>query len=182
MADPTVAERWLPVVRYEGIYSVSSLGRMRSERKSTNSKPGMILLGHTSGYRRLALRKGGVSKTQLVHRLVAEAFLGPSPVGYEVNHINGVKHDNAVANLEWVTKSANAIHAHLVLGHKTPCGCRGADNHAATLNIRQVRIIRRCLLLRIRGKDVAEVFGVKEMVVSNIKRRVTWNYSEALVD
>ena len=51
-------------------------------------------------------------KTESVHRLVAMAFNGPIPAKLEVNHKNGVKHDNRPENLEYVTHRENMLHAH----------------------------------------------------------------------
>lgn len=72
------------------------------------------------GYRTVNLGSAGVCKNVLVHRLVALAFLGPEPEGHEVNHKNGVRHDNCVKNLEWVTRSQNVAHSHLFLNRKRP--------------------------------------------------------------
>lgn len=58
---------------------------------------------------------------KLVHRIVAETFI-PNPNNLaEVNHINGNKHDNTLANLEWISKSDNMKHAYRELNHK---GCK----------------------------------------------------------
>jgi len=53
--------------------------------------------------------------TSSVHRFVLEAFIGPCPPGHECNHKNGVKNDNRLENLEWVTKSENTKHSYRVL-------------------------------------------------------------------
>lgn len=56
--------------------------------------------------------KDGVRRRVFVHKLVAEAFHGPRPVGHEVNHKNGNKADSRASNLEWVTRSENEKHAY----------------------------------------------------------------------
>src|SRR3990167_5147106 len=99
-------EEWRPVPGFEGLYSVSSLGRVRSERI-------VILRGEISnwGYPQVALRKDGQYKSRTIHSLVAEAFHGPRPPKHVVNHRNGTKRDNRPENLEYVTQKGNVAHA-----------------------------------------------------------------------
>ena len=64
------------------------------------------------GYFRVELWRDGVGKKYLVHRLLAAAFI-PNPENKpQVNHIDGVKANNALSNLEWVTQSENQLHAY----------------------------------------------------------------------
>lgn len=107
--DTTAAENWLPVVGHENLYEVSDQGRVRRR-----ARPDRMLVGgwKGTGYRAVTLCDHGNCQTRTVHRLVAEAFLGPCPVGYLVNHRNGIRGDNRTANLEWVSSSANRHHAY----------------------------------------------------------------------
>lgn len=113
----SIPEIWKDVVGYEGEYQVSSSGRVRSLDRYVKSARGkrlvrgitMQLMKHPHGYRSVSLR--GVNRV-LVHRLVAEAFIGAPPRGCtDVNHINGVKHDNRVQNIEYCTRRQNVRHA-----------------------------------------------------------------------
>lgn len=137
-------ERWRPVVDYEGLYSVSSHGRVRSERNTTRSRKGAIIQpGDTHGYRLVALSAPGYArKTWLVHRLVAEAFIGLPPCdGAQTNHRDGNRSDNRVENLEWVTPRENREHGYEVLGHARPF--RGEANPQGKLTEEAARKILR---------------------------------------
>jgi hypothetical protein len=112
-----MGEAWLRMPRYKNemmAYEVSNLGRVRSldyVYESTGTIiPGRILSDYRkSGY--AIIKIYGISKR--VHRLVAEAFL-PKLDGCEiVNHLNGVKDDNRVENLEWTTHEGNLRHGAL---------------------------------------------------------------------
>lgn len=98
-------EIWKPCVdtNFEGFY-VSSLGRIRT-------KAGTITNGaESNGYKMASTYVYGVRTTRKVHCLVAEAFLGKKDL--LVNHKDGNKSNNRVDNLEYVTYSQNAQHAH----------------------------------------------------------------------
>ncbi|MGH1874003.1 NUMOD4 domain-containing protein [Enterococcus casseliflavus] len=102
-------EEWQPVQGHGGLYEVSSLGRVKS---FITSKP-KILSGSKDkdGYIKIGLKDHeGNLKWYQVHRLVALAFI-PNPKNKgTVNHINEVKRDNRVENLEWCTQKENINH------------------------------------------------------------------------
>lgn len=110
MAD----EIWKDVVGYEGLYQVSSLGRVRSLRKKTRivDKDGGIMRQKfdTHGYYRVNLHKDDRCKALLVSRLVAMAFID-NPNGCSVvGHMDDDKTNNTVGNLYWTTQRENNYH------------------------------------------------------------------------
>jgi hypothetical protein len=96
-------------------YLISNLGRIKSCKFNKERIMRQIL--RKDGYLHTNITINGKTKSLLVHRLVCSAILGD----YEhkqVNHKNGLKHDNRVENLEWVTHSENGIHSYKFLGRK----------------------------------------------------------------
>ena len=103
-----MSEEWRDVVGYEGLYQVSSMGRVKSFKwnKERFLKPSM----DKDGYLLVTLCAGGKRKTLKVHRLVCEAFHENPGNKPQVNHINEIKTDNRACNLEWCTCKQNVNH------------------------------------------------------------------------
>jgi hypothetical protein len=102
-------EIWKDVPNYEGIYQVSSLGRVKSLGNDKSRKEKILKQGYGKYYL-VNLNKHKVSKTRTVHQLVCEAFLGHKPNGMKlvVDHINDDKLDNRLENLQIITQRENA--------------------------------------------------------------------------
>jgi len=103
---------WKSIEGFEGLYEVSDFGEVRNARtlkvlKTRNDK---------DGYQLVTLWKGSpVAKyDRKVHRLVAQAFLVNQESKPTVNHLNGVRNDNRLVNLEWATVSENVKHSYQV--------------------------------------------------------------------
>ena len=121
-----VAETWVPVRGFEGLYEVSDLGRVRSldrwisvnGRKPYLKKGQILTLTPNSGrrgYLRVALSDGHRNYTHIeVHRLVALHFVDGYHPGLVVNHKNEIKTDNRAINLEWCTYQYNLNYSDVV--------------------------------------------------------------------
>jgi len=111
--NPTTIEEWRSSPTYPD-YEVSSLGRVRSRPRPYAKLKGDRILRQKMPkrpgpqYLRVSLR-GAVRKKEYVHKMVAEAFVGPCPAGHEVNHVDEVKTNNAALNLEYRTPHENKI-------------------------------------------------------------------------
>lgn len=114
-------EKWRPVVGYERVYEVSNLGRVRSLSREwfQKSRKGFFHKHHiksrilrsgltAQGYPSVVLGRGN---TRLVHRLVAEAFIGPPLNGQEVRHKDGSRVNCVHGNLEYGTRAQNIADA-----------------------------------------------------------------------
>ena len=101
-------EIWKSIKGYEGLYEISSLGRVKNLNYKGSGKEKILKNTECSnGYLRVGLIKNGKTKMFRVHRLVAEAFI-PNPEGKPcIDHINTIRNDNRIENLRWVTYEEN---------------------------------------------------------------------------
>jgi hypothetical protein len=129
------SEIWKDVPSFTGILQVSNLGRIKRLAKYRNTKsngkaymPDKILKQSIStyGYYKICISIDNNRHDLLAHRLIAEAFIPNPDVKHQINHINGIKTDNSIDNLEWVSCKENIKHAHITgLSAMQP---RGAEN------------------------------------------------------
>ena len=177
-------EIWKDINGFEGMYQASSIGRVRSMdrilhhvRPKLNNKRvvrrfnGRILSENKmkDGYLMTFLGKCGKMYPYRTGRLIAQTFV-PNPHNKpEVNHINGIKSDNRIENLEWVTASENSIHAHRI-GLTSPA--RGERIGCAKLNDFKVRVIRR--MSGFTQREVAEIFGVSQFSIWRVLNNRGW--------
>jgi hypothetical protein len=139
MENENTEEIWSDIPGWPG-YQVSSLGRLTGRRgkliSGSRDKDGYAIL--TLGTRTPEVR------TLKVHRLVYEAFVGPIERGLMINHLNGIKDDNRVENLETTDNRGNQLHSFRTLGRKgaNTRPARGEKQGSAKLTENQVREIR----------------------------------------
>ena len=161
---------WRSIPILDGAYEASDSGLIRRLSPSGGARPGRLLslrLG-AWGYFTCAPSVGNKSQTQLVHRLVADAFLGPCPHKNEVNHKNLDKTDNRVHNLEYVTRSGNLL-------HRSEAGVtRGENNHNAKLTEVEVRDILRRHVEGEGYKRLALAFSVHWSTIRDIIKHHSW--------
>ena len=169
-------EEWRP--RPDGIYAVSNMGRVRREvGGGNNARAGRVLKAgaNNHGYRAVLLYDAnGGRRACTVHALVAEAFLGPRPLGMQVNHKNGIKTDARAENLEYVTPSENLKHAYAT--GLSPSQ-KGEANQYSKLTDAQVREIRTLhATTRMSQSAIAARFAVTQSLVSYVLSGSIWRH------
>ena len=169
--SPETQEEWRAIPGYEGIYEVSSFGRIKSLKRYHHKKDRILsLIRHPCGYRCVNLSLDGNATKTLIHQLVTKAFLGQCPDGLEINHKNGKKADNRLVNLEYVTRSQNHFHSRRVLGRTV-----GETHGMAKLTNQQVFEIR-ALAGTMSHEKIGKRFGVSGSAAGNIIRRKRWKH------
>lgn len=171
-------EIWKDIPLFNGRYQVSNTGLIRSATwvdAAGHIRRGKILKQNmdSSGYVQITLVYENKTKLFLLHRLIAKTFL-PLIQGKDfVNHINGIKHDNRVDNLEWCTKRENSVHS-FAIGLQ----CNKGDNHPAnkltTKDVIKIREIRS--LTNIPYKKLGLLFGISKTQTRDICILKSWRH------
>lgn len=107
--EPKIEEIWKDVIGFEGFYQVSSLGRIK--RSFANGDKIIKLHTEPAGYQLYSFSVRELKRTIRIHRVVAEAFIQNPECKPQINHIDGIKSNNAASNLEWCTSKENVRHA-----------------------------------------------------------------------
>jgi hypothetical protein len=163
-----MVEVWLDIIGYEGLYMISDQGRVKSVGygKERILKP----VKQTGGYFHVNLYKDGIRKQYLIHRLVCLNFLDNPFNKPDVNHLNGIKDDNRLINLEWSTRSENNKHA---FDNGLKISSKGINHGSCKLTEKEVLEIRQSDL---KLKELGKIYGVSFQSISYIKRRKIWNH------
>lgn len=180
-------EVWKDIKNYEGIYQVSNKGQVRSlnrkEKCNLNDKffirKGKILnqTPNTNGYLRVFLSKNNKVITRYVHRLVAQTFLKQTSDKNHVNHLNGIKEDNSVSNLEWCTQLENNKH-----GFSTGLLKHGAQSNLSVLNKKEVFEIIDLSKEGHKIKNIAKKYGVHPCTITRILRGKSWYRETGIIN
>lgn len=176
-------EIWRPVQGYEGIYEVSSLGRLKSLKRLVKFKnkngfypvpEKIIKLSVRHRYQSVGLYNGK-HKNHLVHRLVAIAFVQNTTNQLTVNHKDGNRLNNKAENLEWCSQSENVTHAYTMGLSKDR---KVSNNSMSKLTEKIVSEIRYYCQTNtdLPRKETALKYGIAESTLSQIVNNKRWNH------
>ena len=166
------------ILGYEGLYQVSNLGKVKStERKAKHWRGGLltvksrIMKPFTSkcGYLIVSISKNSIDNKFLIHRLVSNAFI-PNPYNKpQVNHINGIKTDNRVVNLEWNTRSENIKHADNS-GLRNSKGENNSRSKLSEIDVFEIRKSDKPIIF------LSKKYNVGRNCISKVLHKKTWKH------
>ncbi len=170
-------EVWKPIPGFNNWYEVSDLGNVRSWISSNGkvwgrSKQPKLLKQYTGVRDRKSVTLiNSNKKTYYVHKIVAETFIGPCPLNFEVCHNNGDSSDNRLSNLRYDTHINNQADQLL---HGTRH--RGAIHHSAKTTEQDVIEIRKLFTEGNTQADIARTYGLTRTSVHSIVHRKSWTW------
>ncbi len=147
-------EKVKDVKGYEGVYSITTLGRVWSYRRKKWLKP----WSNKKGYMQVTLCECGKESNPTLHRLVGMTFLVNPKERPQINHKNGIKSDCRVCNLEWVTARENMQHA----------GDTGLNKTFKLTLVEKLLICRMHIILKVKQVYLARRFNVSPPAISYI--------------
>lgn len=183
-------EIWKDIPGYEGLYQASSLGNIKSLQREVNRVRSKItsenkyrvkekIFNFTSfdkdGYCKITLFNKMGRKQFRAHRLIAITFISNIEDKSYINHINGIKTDNRIQNLEWCTPKENIHHAWKTGLCKSKPGKRGETSPFAKLKNHQVLEIREKYKTgNYSQRKLGVEYGVSKNRISDIVKRISW--------
>lgn len=163
-------ENWKFIKNYENRYMISDLGNIKSLKKPhRNFEKILKPIIQSGGYCAIDLGNGKTIKRFLIHRLVAENFLINEFNKKQVNHINGIKSDNRLINLEWVNASENQKHS-IKIGLRTTKGIKNSQCKISEKDVLKILNDKR------KYKEISKDFNISIPTISDIKRGYSWTH------
>ena len=171
-------EAWRPVAGFPG-YEISDRGRVRSlarrNRQGAMRRERILKTDRTrTGYLLVRLARDGVKHAHTVHSLVLSAFRGSRPEGCQTRHLNGVRDDNRVENLQWGTQQENRADQKL---HGT--GIQGQRNPKARFTVVDAERISDLRRAGCSQQAVGDWLGISQTWVGKILRNGHWTQRAA---
>lgn len=165
-------EQWRPIKDFHKT-EISNLGRVRSVRSTPYVRKLQV---HENGYILVRLQQNRRDKLARVHVLVAEAFIGPNPGGLDVNHKDGVKSNNCVENLEYMTRSKNCKHGFRLGLSYTPFRERGENHCRSKVTDNDVRRILQRYKEGTPRSSLAKEYGLSYYTIWDMTKRRIWTH------
>ena len=162
-------EMWKDIKGYEGLYKISSKGKVFSIRRNKNIKPYKV----SNGYLAIELNNGKPKKF-LIHRLVALEFIENKLNKKEVNHIDGDKLNNDVSNLEWCSSKENSIHA-IKNNLQKLNGEYNGNSKLKEIDVLYIRNNYKPYDKKYGIKPLSKKYNVSRTTISCIVRNLIWN-------
>ena len=184
-------EKWVDIIGFNNEYQVSDLGRIKSIKSNIIMKQNL----KRTGYLNIKLCKNNKEYYLSVHRIVSENFIDNPDNKPHVNHINKIKSDNRLENLEWVTMNENMIHSSLTqkkgiklnntdyiidqLDNEVWKRIKGHDMHEIS-NLGRIKSfkLRHPYLMKIKIKEYSSI--IIDNTTYNIHRLVAINFIDNL--
>ncbi len=176
-------EEWKEIEGYKGTYQISNFGKVRSTGRTVYSdkryfklsrsfylKPKLLsLFTDKLGYQAIKLYKDGKYKRELVHRLVAKAFiLNPDNKPF-INHIDSNPSNNIISNLEWCTHKENMQHS-VIMGNK----CGHTKLYLGEEYLKILKLVKNLREQKISYKDISSRTGFS---ASSIYRIINYGHN-----
>jgi len=173
-------EIWKAIKNYP-MYEVSNKGKIRSFHNTFLSESGLKiprtskLTKSDSRYYVINLYSKGRFKKFYVHSLVLKTFVGSRPKDFVCNHKDGIKTNNNLSNLEWISRSDDVNHAYRV-GLQPIRNRKGRKNPRARLDDNKVKEIKGLLAKGISQTKIGRIFNVSRGCISSISIEQTWKH------
>ncbi len=170
-------EVWLPVAGFPG-YEISDQGRVKSlarrNLQGAMRSERILRTDVAAGYLLVRLARDGVKHAHTVHSLVLSAFRGSRPEGCQTRHLNGVRNDNRLENLQWGTQQENRadqkLHGTGIQGRRNPKAKFTAVDAERVFDLRRAGCSQRA---------IGDWLGMHQAYVSKTLREGHWTQHTA---